>query len=145
MLRDSLMKYSVIVLAIAIGMLCLDKNANANQEIVTPGMSNSHKDNRPKEESNSAILLLTEPATITKQWDNNKQTNNLQQTGNSFLNVTDNKCNKINPVALIENPTDFFKECPQPTDNTNNPYTQPVEYLKIPKLDRGIKVPVSKF
>ncbi|MDJ0677486.1 MAG: hypothetical protein QNJ36_19245 [Calothrix sp. MO_167.B42] len=139
------MKYLVIVLAIAIGTLCVDKSANANQESVTPGMSNSPKENRPKEESNSAMFLMTEPVTITEQWGNNQQTNNLQQTGDLFLNVRDNKCNKINPVALIENPADFFKQCPQPTNNTNNPYTQPVEYLKVPKLDRGIKVPVSKF
>jgi len=139
------MKYSVIVLAIAIGILCMDESANANQEDVTPGISNYYKENRSKEENNSAMFLMTKPATITEQWDNNQQTNNLQQTGNSFLNVRDNKCKKINPVALIENPADFFKQCPQPTNNTNNPYTQPVEYLKVPKLDRGIKVPVSKF
>ena len=139
------MKYSVIILAIAIGILCVDKSANANQESVTPGIYDSPKDDRPKEESNSATLLITQPVTITEHWGNNQQTNNLQQTGDSFLNVTDNKCNKINPVTLIENPADFFKQCPQPTNNTNNPYIQPVEYLKIPKLDRGIKVPVSKF
>ncbi|MDJ0617523.1 MAG: hypothetical protein QNJ63_12405 [Calothrix sp. MO_192.B10] len=127
------MKYSLIVLALAIGTLVVSNRAYANPA----------RGDAPKGDRNSANVLITEPVTITNQWDN-IQTNNIQKTTNSILSIRDSKCKKINPLELIENPATFFRECPQPNQQ-NLPYTQPVEYLKVPKLDGGIKVPVSNF
>ena len=122
-----------MVLLLAIGTVSIHRSAHANQDNVTPFI----------DERNSANVLITEPVTITNQW-NNIQTNNIQKTTNSILSIRDSKCKQINPIELIENPATFFRECPQPNQQ-NLPYTQPVEYLKVPKLDGGIKVPVSNF
>ena len=130
------MKHSLIVLVIAIGTLAIDKRAHANQENVSPFINDAR---------NSANVLTTEPLTIKNQWANsNNQPNNIQQTTKPILTVRDSECKKINPLQIVENPSLFFRECPQP-NKANTPYTRPIEYLRVPKLNGGIKLPVSQF
>ena len=51
-------------------------------------------------------------------------------------------CQKINPLEFINNPGAFFKQCQEPTKTQSS---EPIEYLKVPKLDSGISVTVTKF
>ena len=43
------------------------------------------------------------------------------------------------------NPDALFKECVNPADNRTPQRVEPVEYLKVPGLDSGVKVNVTKF
>ncbi|MHC5597761.1 MAG: hypothetical protein ACYTXC_17780 [Nostoc sp.] len=131
------MKSSFIILLVVISTLSLPQSADANQENVpmTTG------------DRNHAEVLLTQPATINTTWSNFiGQTNNSKQTAESISLVREPECPKINPLELIKNPEAFFKQCQHPT-NTQSSQSEPIEYLKVPKLDSGtgISVTVSKF
>ncbi|AUB41485.1 hypothetical protein COO91_07533 [Nostoc flagelliforme CCNUN1] len=95
---------------------------------------------------NQAGVLLTEPATINTTWSNfTGQTNNPKETAESILLVQEQGCQKINPLEFINNPGAFFKQCQKPTNTQTSQSTEPIEYLKVPKLDSGISVTVTKF
>ncbi|MHC5597791.1 MAG: hypothetical protein ACYTXC_17945 [Nostoc sp.] len=70
------------------------------------------------------------------------QTNNSKHTAESISLVREQGCQNINPLEFIKNPDAFFKQCQKPT---NTQSSEPVEYLKVPKLDSGISVTVTKF
>ncbi|WP_375514787.1 hypothetical protein [uncultured Nostoc sp.] len=130
------MKLSSITLVVVISALALPQSAYANQENVpiTTG------------DYNQAGVLLTEPATIDNTWSNfTGQSNNPKQTAESILLVQEEGCQKINPLDLINNPGAFFKQCQKPTNTQTSQSTEPIEYLKVPKLDSGISVTVTKF
>ncbi|MFN6526265.1 hypothetical protein [Nostoc sp. ChiSLP03a] len=125
------MKSSSIILAIVISALTLSQSAYANQE------------NVPIKIGDRAGVLLTEPATINTTWSNlSGQTNNSKQTTESISLMQERECQKINPLEFINNPSAFFKQCQEPTKTQS---TEPIEYLKVPKLDSGISVTVTKF
>ncbi|MEH2152508.1 hypothetical protein [Nostoc sp.] len=127
------MKSSSIILVVVISALALPQSAYANQENVP--MTTSDR--------NQAGVLLTEPATINATWSNFiGQSNNPKQTAESILLVQEQGCPKINPLEYINNPGAFFKQCQQPTKTQS---TEPIEYFKVPKLDSGISVTVTKF
>ncbi|MEH2123561.1 hypothetical protein [Nostoc sp.] len=125
------MKSSSIILAVVISALTLSQRAYANQE------------NVPITIGDRVRVLLTEPATINATWSNFiGQTNNPKQTAESISLVQEQECQKINPLEYINNPSAFFKQCQEPTKTQSS---EPIEYLKVPKLDSGIRVTVTKF
>ncbi len=127
------MKSSSIILAVVISALTLSQRAYANQENVPITM-----DDRDR-----VGVLLTEPATINATWSNFiGQTNNPKQAAESISLIQERGCQKINPLEFINNPSAFFKQCQEPTKTQS---TEPIEYLKVPKLDSGIRVTVTKF
>ncbi|QFS49161.1 hypothetical protein [Nostoc sphaeroides] len=130
------MKLSSITLVVVISAFALPQSAFANQENVpiTTG------------DYNQAGILLTEPATINTTWSNfTGQSNNPKQTAESILLEQEGGCKKINPLEFINNPGAFFKECQKPTNTQTSQSSEPIEYLKVPKLDSGISVTVTKF
>jgi hypothetical protein len=130
------MKLSSITLVVLISALILPQSTYANQENVPTTTG----------DRNQAGVLLTEPATINTTWNNFiGQTNNPKQTAESISLVQEGGCQKINPLEFINNPEAFFKQCQKPTNTHSSQSTEPIEYLKVPKLDSGISVTVTKF
>ncbi|MDZ8069200.1 MAG: hypothetical protein RMY64_26905 [Nostoc sp. DedQUE08] len=128
-----MMKSSYIILAVVISALTFSQSAYANQENVSITIGDRDR----------AGVLLTEPATINTTWSNFLgQTNNSKQTAESISLMQERGCQKINPLEFINNPSAFFKQCQEPI---KTPSTEPIEYLKVPKLDSGISVTVTKF
>ncbi|MBN3889799.1 MAG: hypothetical protein HWQ43_11700 [Nostoc sp. JL31] len=127
------MKSSSILLAVVISALTLSQRADANQENVPITIGDHDR----------VGVLLTEPATINATWSNFiGQSNNPKQTAESISLMQERGCQKINPLEFINNPSAFFKQCQEPTKTQS---TEPIEYLKVPKLDSGIRVTVTKF
>ncbi|MDZ8227002.1 MULTISPECIES: hypothetical protein [unclassified Nostoc] len=121
---------------IVISVLALPQSVYANQENA-PMITGDY---------NQAEVLLTEPATINSTWSNfTRQTNNPKETPESILLVQEQECQKINPLEFINNPGAFFKQCQKPRNTQTSQSTEPIEYLKVPKLDSGISVTVTKF
>ncbi|MEH2250640.1 hypothetical protein [Nostoc sp.] len=138
------MKSSSITLVVVISVLALSQSAYANQENVPMTTGDAPKE--PFHYPNQAGILLTEPATINTTWSNFiGQTNNPKQTTESVLLVQERGCQNINPLEFINNPDAFFKQCQKPTNTPSSQSTEPIEYLKVPKLDSGISVTVTKF
>ncbi|TAF02569.1 MAG: hypothetical protein EAZ77_18640 [Nostocales cyanobacterium] len=90
---------------------------------------------------NQAADLVTEAATITSKWNLVGGSNDHQD---SSLRVSDPECKKINPLEYLNNPESFFQPC-YGTDDTNRQNYEPIEYLKVPKLDSGLSVTVTNF
>ncbi|MEH2164001.1 MAG: hypothetical protein V7K38_23865 [Nostoc sp.] len=138
------MKSSSITLVFMISALIFPQSVYANQENVPMATGDALKEQFHAR--NQAGVLLTEPATITTTWSNfTGQTNNSKQTAESISLVQEQGCQKINPLEFINNPGAFFKECQKQTNIPSSQSTEPIEYLKVPKLDSGISVTVTKF
>ncbi|MBN3909814.1 MAG: hypothetical protein HWQ35_25730 [Nostoc sp. NMS1] len=138
------MKSSFITLVVVISALALHQSVYANQENVP--IATVDAPNEPFHDRNQAGVLLTEPATITTTWSNfTGQTNNPKQTAESISLVQERGCQKMNPLEFINNPDAFFKECQKPANTQSSQSTEPIEYFKVPKLDSGISVTVTKF
>ena len=138
------MKSFSIILVVVISALTLSQSAYANQENVPMTTGDALKE--PFHDRNQAGVLLTEPATINTTWSNFiGQTNNRKQTAESISLVRERGCEKINPLEFINNPEAFFKQCQKPTNTQSSHSSEPIEYLKVPKLDSGISVTVTKF
>ncbi|MBN3898305.1 MAG: hypothetical protein HWQ41_24435 [Nostoc sp. NOS(2021)] len=135
------MKSSSIILVVVISALALPQSAYANQENIPMTRGDAPKE--PFHYRNQAGVLLTEPATINTTWSNFiGQTNNSKHTAESISLVREQGCQNINPLEFIKNPDAFFKQCQK---STNTQSSEPIEYLKVPKLDSGISVTVTKF
>ncbi|MEH2000461.1 MAG: hypothetical protein V7L00_17225 [Nostoc sp.] len=138
------MKSSSITLIVVISALALPQCAYANQENVLMTTGDAAKE--PFHYRNQAGVLLTQLATINTTWSNFiGQTNNPKQTAESISLVRERGYQNINPLEFIKNPDAFFKQCQKPTNIQSSQSTEPIEYLKVPKLDSGISVTVSKF
>ncbi len=140
------MKFSSLTLVVFISALTVSQSAYANQENVS--ITTGDAPVEPFHYRNEAGVLLTKPATINATWSNFiGQTNNPKQTAESILLVQEQVCEKMNPLEFINNPESFFKQCQQPTNTQTSQSTDPIEYLKVPKLDSGtgISVTVTKF
>ncbi|MEH1837398.1 MAG: hypothetical protein V7L20_01200 [Nostoc sp.] len=130
------MKLSSITLVLVISVLALPRSVYANQENIS----------MIRGDDNQAGVLLTEPATINTTWSNfTGQTNNPKHTTEPISLVQEGGCKKINPLEFINNPAALFKQCQKPTNTQTSQSTEPIEYLKVPKLDSGISVTVTKF
>lgn len=133
------MKYSPLALFIVISAFVFAQSADANQNNVlstTDELGERHR----------AEVLLTEPATLTGKWNRvTEQNDNSQQNPHGIVVVRDKECQKPNPLDLLKDPSAIFKPCPLPTNNRNVEITEPVEYLKVPRLDSGLSVTVTNF
>lgn len=130
------MKYFTVALVITIGVLANIQSAYANQEKV-------HSETGKR---NQAEALMTEPATINSKWNHAvEQSNNSTQTAGSVVILREQGCKKMNPLDYINNPDAFFQPQCQSTNNQTPQNSEPVEYLKVPRLDSGLSVTVTKF
>ncbi|WP_016950769.1 hypothetical protein [Anabaena sp. PCC 7108] len=130
------MKFSFLTLTIVIGTIAIPNPGIA----ITPRADASPQPlSTIKNERNQAADLVTEPATIKSKW------NNITNSSvNSSLRVSDPECKKINPLKYINNPETFFQSCPSVNESIGQ-NVEPVEYLKVPRLDSGLSVTVTNF
>jgi hypothetical protein len=144
-MKRSLTALFVIISAIASGSaLCVITVAHpalANEENLSPALA----------DQNRAAALVTQPATITNGTLNiTDRTNNLKKVSESIGLVREG-CKKINPLEMIKSPGNTFKQCLEDTNNQAaqiNQTSQPTEkfdFFKIPELESGINVTVTKF
>jgi hypothetical protein len=131
------MKSAPLALAVVIGALTISQSAYANQKNVpTTAATQNHQ----------AAVLATKPVTLLGKWGYSlNQNNNFPATANSIVLQPNKGCNNINPFEILKNPNILFKPCQQPTTKPTAQLSEPIEYLKVPPLDSGIKVTVSKF
>jgi hypothetical protein len=108
---------------------------------VTTTQSADAKPSQP----NQAAALVTQPATINSQWNHSFDQNNLKQTAESIPVVREQGCKTISPLELLNDAEAVIKECEKPTNNPIPRNGEPVEYLKVPRLDSGLSVTVSEF
>ncbi|BAY39695.1 hypothetical protein NIES2111_40720 [Nostoc sp. NIES-2111] len=95
-------------------------------------------------ERHEAAALATEPVTINSRWNSvTGQPQNLQ--GNSIPLEQKKGCESLSPFDVLSNPEAMFKECVNPSDNRSAERVETVEYLKVPGLESGVKVNVTKF
>lgn len=128
------MKSASLALAVIIGALTITQSAYANQK------------NSPTAKGNQAAVLATKPVTLTGKWSFGiNRNNNFKPSTNSIALEPETGCKKINPFDIIKNPNILFKQCQQPTNYQPSQIAEPIEYFKVPPLDSGIKLTVSKF
>jgi hypothetical protein len=130
------MKSASLALAVIIGALTITQSAYANQKnSVTPTGS-------------QAEVLATKPMTLNGRWGYSINGNhNLRTTRpvNSIALEQDKGCGNFNPFEIIKNPNILLQPCQQPKTRTTAQLSEPIEYFKVPPLDSGIKLTVSKF
>ncbi|MBD2384581.1 hypothetical protein [Cylindrospermum sp. FACHB-282] len=130
------MKYFPIALVVAISALAINQSAYANQQKVPSA----------KGKPNQAAALMTEPATINNKWNHViEQTNNSTQPADSVVVLREQGCKKLTPLDYINNPDAFFQQQCESKNNQTPQSSEPVEYLKVPRLDSGLSVTVTKF
>jgi len=95
-------------------------------------------------ERHEAAALTTQPATINSQW-NSVTSQRQNPQGNSISLEQKKGCESLSPLDILNNPNAIFKECVNPTDNRSPQNVEPVDYFKVPGLDSGVKVNVTKF
>ena len=146
------MKYSILFFLVIMSAIASIKSAYAQQQnlFTTPIESYQPAVTAPTiEDPNQAANLFTEPATIDSTWQNiNIQpTNSLIPTNNKISVVQEQGCQKMNPLEFLENPSAAFEKCQQLNNNQTPPprSSEPIEYLKVPKLDSGINFTVTQF
>ncbi|WP_353929034.1 hypothetical protein WJM97_11915 [Okeanomitos corallinicola TIOX110] len=88
-----------------------------------------------------ATNLVTEAASINNKWNYVKEDS---ETKNTSFTIRDPECKKINPLDYLDNPEKFFKPCVSTKDLDPKNY-EPIEYLKVPRLDSGLSVTVTNF
>lgn len=93
----------------------------------------------PTVRKHQAQSLITEPITINSYWYRIDKANNQ-----SSLSISDPECKKVNPINYINNLGSFF-QCYDDANNSKRPTYEPVEYLKVPPLDSGIKIKLGNF
>ena len=89
-------------------------------------------------EHDQSAELITQPITIDSYWYQMPQVN-----PELYFSISKPECKKINPLDYIKNPESFLKLCP--SNNSNRKPYEPVEYLKVPPLDSGIKIKLGAF
>ncbi|BAY08572.1 hypothetical protein [Calothrix sp. NIES-2098] len=128
------MKSAPLGLAVIIGALTITQSAYANQK------------NFPTAAGDRAAILATQPITLTTRWNYTINRNNtFKPTTNSIALEQERGCKNLNPFEIIKNPNIFFQQCQQPTTKPTSQLVEPIEYFKVPPLNSGIKVTVSKF
>ncbi len=131
------MKYPLLSLLTVISAIALAHPVYANEESFPPIINE-----RPQ-----AAVLVTAPVTINGDTNNTlDRTNNLRQIAEGIGSARAGECPKVNPLDFISNPTAILKPCQQQANNQSLQRTaEPVEYFKVPRLDSGISVTVTKF
>jgi hypothetical protein len=122
------MKITIASLIIAISQIILINHANAGDKPKSTIINN-----------NQSAELITKPANINSQWSTSQQIN-------TNLNIKiDHQSQKINMMDYINNLELFFQDHQDQKNNYQRPNYEPVEYLKVPKLDSGITIKVGDF
>jgi hypothetical protein len=132
------MKRSFVALAIVVSAIALVRPAYAQQESTEPIITERHE----------ASTLITQPATINSAAGNAiDRTNNLRQIADSIGRVNnEGGCKNVKPVDFLNDPDAVIKECEKRADNeTPQRHGDPVDYLKVPRLDSGVKLTVTQF
>lgn len=121
------MKITIASLIIAISQIILVNHVNAEDK--GKGlMINSQ-----------AGKLITQPVSINGQW------SILPQINRNLTIKIGHKPQKINIMDYISNPELLFQDNQDQQDNYQHPSYEPVEYLKVPKLDSGITIKVGDW
>jgi hypothetical protein len=133
------MKCLFTALVVVIGALAVTSQAYANAENV-PSVTDS---------SDRANVLVIEPATINNNWSNIIDRNeHLKQTPDSISLIREQGCEQSDPLELIKNPGAILKKCEKEKNNPISERTDDlnlIEYFKVPELESGISVTVTKF
>jgi hypothetical protein len=132
------MKRPLVALAVVISAIALARPVHAQQENIDPIMIERHE----------ASALITEPVTINSGRDNAiSRARSLRQIADSIGRVREEKgCKNIKPLEILNDPEAAIKECEKRTDNqTPQRNGEPVDYLKIPRLDSGVRLTVTQF
>ncbi|MBH8554071.1 hypothetical protein I8751_17205 [Nostocaceae cyanobacterium CENA357] len=131
------MKYPLLSLLTVISAIAFAHPAYANEENLPHIITERHQ----------AAVLVTEPVTINGGTNNAfDRIDNLKQVAEEIGSARAGECPKMNPLDFINNPAAILKQCQQQTNNPNPQRTaEPIEYFKVPRLDSGISVTVTKF
>ncbi|MEA5554358.1 hypothetical protein VB713_25830 [Anabaena cylindrica UHCC 0172] len=132
------MKLYLLTLAISISAASF----TASIAITPSAYANPKQTSAITAQRNQSANLVTEAATITSKWNN--IVSDQTRSNDGSLRVSDPECKKINPLEYINNPETFFKPCSAPNDPNRQSY-EPIEYLKVPKLDSGLSVTITNF
>jgi hypothetical protein len=124
-------KRSVGILTFLLCEFCAHKSTNAKPQ---PGSNVGV-------EHHQSADLITQPITIDSYWNGMPQVNPEPEP---YFSISKPECKKVNPLDYIKNPESFLKLCPNPNNSNRKPY-EPVEYLKVPPLDSGIKIKLGDF
>ncbi|MUG92634.1 hypothetical protein F7734_09280 [Scytonema sp. UIC 10036] len=130
------MKWSLPALLVIVSAIAVAHPAYANEENVSTSTTNPGQ----------ASLLMVKPASIENQIGNTR-INNQKPTSTSFRLVREKKCKDIDPLDFIKDPAANLKLCSkleQPQNEESKP-AEAVNYYKIPPLESGIRLPLSKF
>ncbi len=128
------MKYSLLSLLTVISAIAFAHPAYANEENLPHIITEHHQ----------AAVLVTEPVTINGGTNNAfDQIDNLKQVADGIGSARAGECPTVNPLDLLNNPAAILNP---PCQNQNTQRAaEPIEYFKVPRLDSGISVTVTKF
>ncbi|MBE9008005.1 hypothetical protein IQ259_23830 [Fortiea sp. LEGE XX443] len=132
------MKCPLIALAVIVGAIALARPVHAQSTDVDPLTIERHE----------ATTLITEPVTINSSAGNaSDRANALRQIANSIGRVREEKgCKNIKPLEILNDPEAAIKECEKRTNNQPAQRNgEPVDYLKTPRLDSGLRLTVTQF
>ncbi|QIR39931.1 hypothetical protein HCG51_26630 [Tolypothrix sp. PCC 7910] len=145
------MKYFLLIFLVLMGAIAGTKNAYAQQQNLMPTMiePRNFTVESMTDVPNQAVNLITEAATINNKWENViiQPTNNFIPSNNRRISrIEEQGCQKVNPLDFLKDPAAAFEKCQQPNNNpTPTNSSEPIEYLKVPKLDSGLSVTVTQF
>ncbi|MBD2169623.1 hypothetical protein H6G04_35320 [Calothrix membranacea FACHB-236] len=145
------MKYFLLIFLVLMGAIAGTKNAYAQQQNLMPTMiePGNFTVESMTDVPNQAVNLITEAATINNKWENViiQPTNNFIPSNNRRISrIEEQGCQKVNPLDFLKDPAAAFEKCQQPNNNpTPTNSSEPIEYLKVPKLDSGLSVTVTQF
>jgi hypothetical protein len=132
------MKCPRIILAVVVGAIALIRPVHAQQADISPLTIERHE----------ASTLITEPITINSSAANaSDRAHTLRQIANSIGRVREEKgCKNIKPLEILNDPEAAIKECEKPSNSQPAQRNgEPVDYLKTPRLDSGVRLTVTQF
>ncbi|BAY18165.1 hypothetical protein NIES2109_07600 [Nostoc sp. HK-01] len=133
------MKRPFITLAVVVSAIALARPVQAQSAEIAPLTI----------ERNEAATLIIEPITINSSAINaSDRAHTLRQIANSIGRVREEKgCKNIKPLEILNDPEAAIKECEKPSNSEPNQRNgEPVDYLKVPRLDSGgVSLTVTQF
>jgi len=123
------MKYSLLIFSLVVGIYSFSQGAFAQQV----------KESAPLTQVDPVPTLITQPATIDHNWQIYHKIDKKDP-----LSFSQQKCQKNGILNFIKDPNAFFAACPDAGKKVPPSY-EPVGDTKIPPLDSGVSVTVTKF
>ncbi len=130
------MKCSLPALLVIMSAIAMAHPVYANEENVSTPTTNPGQ----------ASLLIVKPASIENQIGNTR-INNRGSFSSSIGLVREKKCKDIAPLDFLKDPAANLKLCSkleQPQNEESKP-AEAANYYKVPPLESGIRLPLSKF